>query len=45
MADEQDSDDLGNNADVNKDCLSAYLFCFSKMHDGYNKPVRSHIAY
>jgi hypothetical protein len=44
MADEQDPQGLGNNAEVNKACLEAYLYCFSKMHDGYDNKVRSHDA-
>jgi carboxypeptidase C (cathepsin A) len=39
MADEQDPEGLGNNDEVNKACLNAYLFCFSRMHDGYDKTV------
>jgi carboxypeptidase C (cathepsin A) len=39
MADEQDPEGLGNNAEVNEACMSAYLFCFSKMHDGYDETV------
>ena len=45
MADEQDPQGLGNKPEVNKACLDAYLYCFSKMHDGYNIQVRIYIAY
>jgi carboxypeptidase C (cathepsin A) len=45
MADEQDPEGLGNKAEVNKACLNAYLFCFSKMHDGYDKTVRRCTTY
>ena len=40
MADEQDPQGWGNNSAVNEACLDAYLYCFSKMHDGYDKTVR-----
>ncbi|KAI9708910.1 MAG: hypothetical protein M1820_003604 [Bogoriella megaspora] len=36
MADKQDPLGLGNNDEVNKACSDAYLYCFSKMHDGYD---------
>lgn len=39
LASEQDPMGRGNNPDVNDACLEAYLFCFSKMHSGYDKSV------
>lgn len=38
-ADEQDPQGVGNIAEVNEACLNAYLYCFSKMHDGYDPEV------
>ena len=40
VADQQDPQGLGNNQAVNKACLDAFLFCFSKMHDIYDPSVR-----
>lgn len=37
MADANDPQGLGNNADVNRACLSAYQYCFKNMHDGLVK--------
>lgn len=39
MADEKDPQGFGNNTVVNKACLDAFLYCFSKMHDGYDPKV------
>lgn len=40
IADQQDPEGKGITPEVNKACLDAYLYCFSKMHDGYD-PSRS----
>ncbi|KAF2247337.1 alpha/beta-hydrolase [Trematosphaeria pertusa] len=37
MADEQDPEGLGTNLGVNEACLSAFMYCFATMHDGYTK--------
>ncbi|KAF2871419.1 carboxypeptidase S1, partial [Massariosphaeria phaeospora] len=39
MADEEDPEGLGNNPEVNKACLDAFMYCFGTMHAGYTKEV------
>lgn len=39
LAVEQDPQGLGNKVDVNKACLDAYLYCFGKMHDGFDPRI------
>lgn len=39
LADEFDPRGLGNKANVNKACLDAYIYCFSKMHDVFDAKV------
>jgi hypothetical protein len=39
LADESDPQGLGNKVGVNKACLDAYLYCFDKMHDGFDPKV------
>lgn len=40
LADAQDPKGVGNNPDVSDACLEAYLYCFSNMHDDFDKTVR-----
>ncbi|KAF2113999.1 Alpha/Beta hydrolase protein [Lophiotrema nucula] len=37
LADSQDPQGLGNNANVNRACLTAYQYCFTNLHDGFVK--------
>lgn len=37
LADAKDSGGLGNQTDVNKACLGAFLYCFSNLHDDFDK--------
>jgi carboxypeptidase C (cathepsin A) len=39
LADEHDPQGYGNIEEVNKACLTAYTYCFEKLHDGYNQSL------
>ncbi|KAJ4352381.1 uncharacterized protein N0V89_007729 [Didymosphaeria variabile] len=39
LADEKDPQGYGNVPDVNAACFTAYTFCFSKLHDGFNSSI------
>jgi hypothetical protein len=37
LADEKDPQGVGNQPDVNKACAGAFQYCFSAMHDDFDK--------
>ncbi|KAH6625182.1 Alpha/Beta hydrolase protein [Boeremia exigua] len=41
LADAKDPRGLGNQPDVNKACLGAFLYCFSNLHDDFYKSGRN----
>ncbi|UPX17302.1 uncharacterized protein EKO05_0007668 [Ascochyta rabiei] len=41
LADAKDPGGLGNQPDVNKACLGAFLYCFSKLHDDFDASGRN----